>query len=235
MTKKIKALAFLLLLLSPTANAQLVGLNFRGDGQFNLASGTTAGETGGSTIVAQQNWNNAVNSNAVPGTNANLTSSTGSASNIAAAWLSNDSWNAGGTVGGTGNAELSYGFMKAGGNPSINATVTFSGFASGTLFDMVIYTTSDSNVTGTFTLNDTAATFATYTVGAGNIATFTENSTKHTFTNLTAVGSSVTLTVSGVGAGLAGVQFGIVPEPSSALLMGLGALTLLALRPRRRA
>jgi len=233
MTKKIKALAFLLLLLSPTANAQLVGLNFRGDGQFNLASGTSAGETGGSTIVAQQNWNNANNSNAVPGTIADLTSSAGIASGIAAAWLGPDGWNAGGAIGASGNAEMSYGFMKASGT---NATVTFSGFASGTLFDMVIYTTTnDPAPTGTFTLNDTLATSVSYTVGAGNIATFTANSTKHTFTNLTAVGSSVTLTMSGNTAGLAGVQFGIVPEPSSALLMGLGALTLLALRPRRRA
>lgn len=233
MTKKIKALAFLLLLLSPTANAQLVGLNFRGDSQFDLASGTTAGETGGSTIVAQQNWNNAVNSNNTPGNIANLTGSTGSASGIAAAWLGPDSWNMGGAVGASGNAEMSYGFMKAG---ATDATVTFSGFASGTLFDMVIYTTTDNvGSSGTFTLNDTLGTFATYNVGAGNIATFTESSTKRTFTNLTAVGSSVTLTISGSGAGLAGVQFGIVPEPSSALLMGLGALTLLALRPRRRA
>jgi len=232
MTKKIKALAFLLLLLSPTANAQLVGLNFRGNSQFNLASGTSAGETGGSTIVAQQNWNNANNSNAVPGTIADLTSSAGIASGIAAAWLGPDGWNTGGAIGASGNAEMSYGFMKSSGT---NATVTFSGFASGTLFDMVIYTTSDNSVSGTFTLNDTAATSATYTVGAGNIATFTESSTKRTFTNLTAVGNSVTLTMSGNGAGLAGVQFGIVPEPSSALLMGLGALTLLALRPRRRA
>jgi|GEM_PF-5257607 len=234
MSKKIKALAFLLLLLSPTAKAQLVGLNFSGNGgQLNLAVGTTAGETGGSTIVAQQNWNNANNSNGVAGSNLNLTSSAGIASGIAAAWLGPDSWSMTGGAGASGNAEMSYGFMKASGT---NATVTFSGFASGTLFDMVIYTTTDNIApSGTFTLNDTAATSATYTVGAGNIATFTESSTKRTFTNLTAVGNSVTLTISGSGAGLAGVQFGIVPEPSSALLMGLGALTLLALRPRRRA
>ena len=66
-----------------------------------------------------------------------------------------------------------------------------------------------------------------------NVATFTEDSTKHTFSNLTATGSSVTLTMSGNGAGLAGVQFSTIPEPSSMLLLGLGALGGLGMVVRR--
>ena len=228
-------------LLSPMANAALVGLNFQGNGVGNLAVGTTAGSTAG-TVVPQQNWNNALNSNSNVGTIANLNSSTGSSSGITATWLGPDSWFAGGTTGPSGNEELSYGFIKAsGGNtqiPSGNVTVTFSGFTSGSLFDMVIYTATDNvGALGIFSLNDTLNTSVSYNVGAGNVATFTENSTKHRFTGLTAVNSSVTLTMSGGGSGLAGVQFSdsAIPEPSSAVLLGLGALGLLAHRTRRQA
>ena len=224
------------------ANAALVGLNFQGGDTFNLATGTIAGSTAGTAIVAQQNWNNALNVNNNLGTIANLISSTGSSSGIAASFIGPDSWKASGTgvVGPSGNEQMSYGFIKAnGGNltiPSGNVTVTFSGFTSGSGFDMVIYTASDNGGVGnTFALNDTLNTSVSYSVGSGNVATFTENTTKHMFTNLTAVGSSVTLTMSGDGAGLAGVQFSPIPEPSSAVLIGLGALGLLSRRTRRRA
>ena len=220
-----------LALLSPMANAALVALNFQGNGAANLAATTIAGSTAG-TIVAQENWNNAFNSNNVAASIPNLVSSTGSLSGITAAWLSADTWNAGGTVGASGNAQMSYGFMKA--SAAASGTVTFSGFTSGSLFDMVIYTATDNAAPiGTFALNDTLGTSVSYAVGAGNTATFTNNSTRHAFTNLTAVGGSVTLTMSGGGAGLAGVQFSVIPEPSSALLIGLGALGLLARRTRR--
>ena len=226
------------------ANAALVGLNFQGDGTFNLAPGTTAGSTAGTEIVPQQNWNNALNGNNSSGTITNLISSTGIPSNITATWLGPDSWKASGTgvVGPSGNEQMSYGFIKAnGGNatiPSGNVTVTFSNLMSGSVFDMVIYTATDNNgALGNFTLNDTPGTNFSYNIGLGNVATFTENTTKHMFTGLTAVGTSVTLTMSGGGAGLAGVQFSgtAIPEPSSAVLLGLGALGLLAHRTRRQA
>ena len=228
-------------LLSPMANAALVGLNFQGDGTFNLAPGTTAGSTAG-TIAPQQNWNNALNGNNNLGTIADLNSSTGSLSGISASWLGPDSWKASGTglVGPSGNEQMSYGFIKAnGGSPQIpsgNVTVTFSNLLSGSLFDMVIYTATDNiGNNGTFTLNDFANTNASYAIGAGNTATFTDNSTRRAFTGLTVVGNSVTLTMSGTGAGLSGVQFNGVPEPTSAVLLGLGALGLLSRRTRRRA
>ena len=225
-------------ILSPMANAALVGLNFQGDGVINLAAGTIAGSTAG-TIAPQQNWNNALNGNNNAGSIADLVSSTGSSSGITAAWLGPDSWRASGTAT-TGNEQMSYGFIKANGGstqvPSGNVTVTFSGFTSGSLFDMVIYTATDNvGNLGTFTLTDLANTNASYNIGAGNVATFTDNSTRRAFTGLTAVGNSVTLTMSGTGAGLAGVQFSPIPEPSSAVLLGLGALGLLAHRTRRRA
>ena len=225
-------------ILSPMANAALVGLNFQGDGVANLVAGTTAGSTAG-TIAPQQNWNNALNQNGVVGTIADLVSSTGSSSGIAASFVGPDSWRASnvpGPIGVSGNEQMSYGFIKA--QNITSATVTFSGLMSGTLFDMVIYTATDEfNITGTFALNDTLNTSVSYVVGSGNTATFTESSTKHMFTNLTAVNNSVTLTMSGGGAGLAGVQFSAsaVPEPSSAVLFGLGALGLLTHRTRRRA
>ena len=225
-------------ILSPMANAALVGLNFQGDGVINLAAGTIAGSTAG-TIAPQQNWNNALNGNNNAGSIADLVSSTGSSSGITAAWLGPDSWRASGTAT-TGNEQMSYGFIKANGGstqvPSGNVTVTFSGFTSGSLFDMVIYTATDNvGNLGTFTLTDLANTNASYNIGAGNTDTFTDNSTRRAFTGLTAVGNSVTLTMSGGGAGLAGVQFSPIPEPSSAVLLGLGALGLLAHRTRRRA
>ena len=227
-------------LLSPMANAALVGLNFQGNGVINLAAGTIAGTTAG-TIAPQQNWNNALNGNNTPGTITNLISSTGTPSDITATWNGPDSWRAAGTAV-SGNQQMSYGFIKAnGGNtqiPSGNVTVTFSNLLSGSLFDMVIYTATDNvGSLGTFTLTDLANTNASYNIGAGNTDTFTDNSTRRAFTGLTAVGNSVTLTMSGGGAGLAGVQFSgtAVPEPSSAVLLGLGALGLLAHRTRRRA
>ena len=225
-------------ILSPMANAALVGLNFQGDAIINLAAGTIAGSTAG-TIAPQQNWNNALNGNNNAGSIADLVSSTGSSSGITAAWLGPDSWRASGTAT-TGNEQMSYGFIKANGGstqiPSGNVTVTFSGFTSGSLFDMVIYTATDNNLpTGTFRLDDTLNTSVSYAVGSGNVATFTEDVTKHMFTGLTAVNNSVTLTMSGTGAGLAGVQFSPIPEPSSAVLLGLGALGLLAHRTRRQA
>ena len=226
MKTAIKTLASLVAL-SPLANAELVGLNFQGNGAANLASGTVAGDTAG-TIFPQANWNNAGNGNNNLGTIANLTSSTGASSGIAASWLGPDSWSASGAVGASGNAEMSYGFIKSNNGstqiPSGNVTVTFSNLTPGTLFDMIIYTATDNaSPTGTFSLNNTTNTSVSYAVGAGNVATFTEDSTKHTFSNLTATGSSVTLTMSGNGAGLAGVQFSTIPEPSSMLLLGLGA------------
>ena len=157
-------------LLSPMANAALVGLKFQGDGRANLLAGTTAGSTAGS-IVPQQNWNNARNGNG-PGSIGDLVSSTGSSSGIAAAWTGPDSWYASntGTMGPSGNHELSYGFIKAQG--SNNVTVTFSGFTSGSLFDMVIYTATDEppTITGTFALNDTLGTNSSYSVGFGNVS-----------------------------------------------------------------
>ena len=232
MNTTIKTLASIALL-SPMANAALVGLNFQGNTAANLAAGTTAGSTAG-TIVPQQNWNNALNGNDTVGSIANLISSTGSSSGITAAWLGPDSWNAMGAIGPSGNEQMSYGFIKS---QASNVTVTFSGLMSGSLFDMVIYTATDNvGNLGTFTLNDSANTNASYNIGAGNTATFTDNSTRRAFTGLTAVGNSVTLTMSGGGAGLAGVQFsGVIPEPSSAVLLGLGALGLLAHRTRRQA
>ena len=225
-------------ILSPMANAALVGLNFQGDGVINLAAGTIAGSTAG-TIAPQQNWNNALNGNNNAGSIADLVSSTGSSSGITAAWLGPDSWRASGTAT-TGNEQMSYGFIKANGGstqvPSGNVTVTFSGFTSGSLFDMVIYTATDNvGNLGTFTLTDLANTNASYNIGAGNTDTFTDNSTRRAFTGLTAVGNSVTLTMSGGGAGLAGVQFSNIPEPSSAMFIGLSVLGLLAGRTRRRA
>ena len=226
------------------ANAALVGLNFQGDGTFNLAPGTTAGSTAGTEIAPQQNWNNALNGNNTTGTITNLISSTGIPSNITATWNGPDSWKASGTglVGPSGNEQMTYGFIKATGgnlqNPSGNVTVTFSNLVIGSLFDMVIYTATDNGgALGTFTLNDTANTSTFYNVGLGNVATFTDNSTRRAFTGLTAVNTSVTLTMSGGGAGLAGVQFSgtAIPEPSSAVLLGLGALGLLAHRTRRQA
>ena len=227
-------------LLSPMANAALVGLNFQGNGVINLAAGTIAGTTAG-TIAPQQNWNNALNGNNTPGTITNLISSTGTPSDITATWNGPDSWRAGGTAV-SGNQQMSYGFIKANGGsaqiPSGNVTVTFSNLVIGSAFDMVIYTATDNvGSLGTFTLTDLANTNASYNIGAGNTDTFTDNSTRRAFTGLTAVGTSVTLTMSGGGAGLAGVQFSgtAVPEPSSAVLLGLGALGLLAHRTRRQA
>ena len=231
--------AVTLALLSPMANAALVGLNFQGNGQANLLATTTAGSNAG-TIIPQLNWNNASNSNNVVGTIPNLVSSTGSPSGIAASWNGPDGWNAGGAVGASGNAQMSYGFFKSNnGSPQIpsgNVTVTFSGFTSGSLFDMVIYTATDNpSPLGTFTLNNSANTSVSYNIGTGNVATFTDNSTRRAFTNLTAVGNSVTLTMSGAGAGLTGIQFSNIPEPSSALFIGLSVLGFLAGRTRRRA
>ena len=101
---------------------------------------------------------------------------------------------------------------------------------------MVIYTATDNaSPLGTFTLNNSANTSVSYNIGTGNVATFTDNSTRRAFTNLTAVGNSVTLTMSGAGAGLTGIQFSNIPEPSSALFMGLSVLGFLAGRTRRRA
>ena len=221
-----------LALLSPMANGALVALNFQGNQVANLLPGTTAGSNAG-TIIPQRNWNNALNGNNIPNSLA-LISSTGIASGLTAAWNGPDSWNAGGPVGASGNEQMSYGFMKS--SNLANGTVTFSGFAIGTLFDMVIYTASDNvGAPGTYTLDDTLSSTATFGMGAGNTATFTDNSTRHAFTNLTAVGGSVTLTMSGNGAGLAGVQFSVIPEPSAASLIGLGALGLLARRKRSQA
>ena len=236
MKTSIKTLASLVAL-SPLANAALVGLNFQGNGVANLASGTVAGDTAGS-IAPQANWNNALNSNNVAGSNPNLTSSTGAPSGIAAAWNGPDGWTAGGADGASGNAQMSYGFIKSNTGstqiPTGNVTVTFSNLPSGSLFDMIIYTATDNAApTGTFALNNTLNTSVSYAVGTGNVASFVENSTKYTFSNLTAVGTSVTLTMSGNGAGLAGVQLSAVPEPSSMLFLGLGALGGLGMIVRR--
>jgi len=128
---------------------------------------------------------------------------------------------------------MSNGFIKSSNAGPV--TVTFSGFTPGIMFDMIVYSTSDNTGNGSFSLNNTASTTWNYNIGTGNTATFTENSTKRTLTGLTAVGSSVTLTMTGSATGISGIQFSAIPEPSSALIVALSGLALLARRARRQA
>lgn len=117
-------------------------------------------------------------------------------------------------------------------------TITLSGFSAGEMVNLVLYTGNarwSGNNTGAFTFGDTTKTYAEAL--ASSTMPLTEGVTYLRFDNLVPDSDgNITGTFGALAseqeglATFAGLQFEVIPEPSTALLTGLGLLAWLGRR-----
>jgi hypothetical protein len=238
---------------------ELIGINFQGRGINNdpntnadaLAATAVAG------VMPQANWNNDATLVGSAGTHtiSQLMDSTGTRTSVSLSVNANDSW-----FSGTGSSDPNHmllnGIIKAS-TSQPTATYTFNGLTPGATYRLIAYTMEDTGRTdNTVTVGSTkyittAQTGADFT-GAFVRGTNTDpNGTRDVanyveFDDVTAdANGQLVLTdhwdgtpVAQNGAGIAGFQLeqagGAVPEPASAVLLGLGALVLVGVARLRR-
>ncbi len=218
-------------------------------------SPTNASATAG--VVATSYWNDTW-LDGLPNPANNLRDSTGATTTVDVSWVSFNTWSIVGThVGadadGTLNREMLNGYLSAGPagwgpNPTYSQ-VSISGITYAS-YDIIVYFSSDVagregdvtdgattysfNTVGPASISGANALFAQTTDTLGSYATTANYAV---FSNLS--GASQTITVqmrdNDEWGGIAGFQIVQVPEPTAALLGGLGLLGLLGLLRRRRA
>jgi PEP-CTERM motif len=235
-------------LCTASAGADLIGINFQGRTDATHSSDALApGDVAG--VIPQNNWNN--DPTLVSGgthTLNQLMDSTGTRTSVSLSVSANDSW-----FSGSGNADPNHallnGIIKATAMP---ATYTFSNLRPGDAYTLIAYTVENdgramNNLTvGTTSYFTTApnglefdGTFIralnTNPAGTRDVGNYVQ------FDSVTADAAG-RLTLTDVwpggtdGVGIAGIQLqgpAPVPEPASAVLLGLGALALIGIARRR--
>jgi hypothetical protein len=245
-----------------SAWADLIGINFQGrglgnpgDANNNAANALAATDVAG--VIPQANWNNFATLVGSPGNYPlnQLMNSTGTTTSVSLSLSANDSWFSGSGTSDP-NHTLLNGIIKASSSQS-TATYTFSGLTPGGTYTLIAYTMEDNGrtnntltvgstkyVTTAQTGSDFDGTFvrATNTNPAGprDVGNYVE------FENVTANANGVLVLMdhwdgtptTQNGAGIAGFQLegagAAVPEPASALLLGVGTLVLIGLARWRR-
>ena len=234
--KTIKPLIVLSLASAASASAAVVSWNLDNNG--TLATTNVAG------VVAVANWNNSFPSNPVT----NLKDDTGVATTVDISYASFNTFRIQGSHpgvdgNGTYNKELLNGYLNSGSTQtpaSSSVTISQIGYAQ---YNIIVYFSSDvAGRTGTVTDGTTVYDFAT--LGSASISGSNAVLTQTTsmggsnpganyaiFSGLTGATKTVSVNIPSFG-GIAGFQVVAVPEPSAALLGGLGLFGLLR---RRRA
>ena len=236
-------------LLASSAMGASIGLNFTGGGggggndpaldQRDLLPTQAAG------VVPSINWNNS--GGAPTGTLAGLLSDAGPTA-ASVSWAANGVWTAHDTpVGSPGDQVLTNGYLDdtaPAGDPQVGTTVNFTNLPFIGPYDAYVYYGSDGNDrTGTITNGTTTFNIATntnpfdgtFTEGTQPDDGNTDNGEYVRFTGLTGPNLNLTITRGSNNVGTHGVQLvGVIPEPASFGLLGLGGLGLLARRRRSR-
>lgn len=203
---------------------------------LTATGGNVLGTTGDTwTSVSVTRNNSTGNATSVPTTSLNYSDNTASAVTLAITTFNNSIFTDKGANIAANQQSLMNDYLYLNGTQS--STITLSGFAANQQLDLVFYAqaiNSYSTTSGsTFTIgSDVRSTSETATtIGS----TLIENTDYVKFSGVTANGAGVLTiawsNVAGQGA-LNGMQVQLVPEPSAALLGGLGMLALLR---RRRA
>ena len=219
------------------AQASTFSVNFGNNGNTNGAgNNVNFPVTGSAGVVAVSNWNNV---NAVSGSLANLKTETGASSAVSVSWTTGNTL--GGTVAtaATGNQALLNAWLDD--SASMNATVT--GVTG--LYDLYVYGSSDAGNAGRFlsyTVNgvtktslgkftDPIATDGTFYKGTFvDGATNADNPNYLKFTGLSGTLTIGDSSVANTRSALSGFQIVQIPEPSSLLMIGLGAMGLMLRR-----
>jgi hypothetical protein len=191
----------------------------------------------GAAVIGQagDTWNQVVSPSSVwessaAGTYSPLVTTTGAASGVSL------TFGAGAVAHGISNAEPLDIYKSAFAiKPNTSATVSLSGLGAGTIVDLYLYSGGYTTAEGATFDFGTGAFTATNTVSQDTTYTLNDNYVK--IAGLVADGSgnitgTWTAATSGNYSTFNGAQIAVVPEPSAALLGGLGMLYLLR---RRRA
>lgn len=223
------------------ANAASISLNFAENGNSTISDpNTSVGRTG----YEATNWNNTPSGGVASGLIEDLNDSNGMATTTDVEWSAGGAWGDGtaNTDAGAGNgaAQLLRGYLDdstPGGVPTdIVITITNIPYTS---YDIVVYHSSDDGGTGnwrTVTLTGGITGNASGPIDQWNDDQDLDHRSV-VFTDLS--GSSMTITAAGRNGGnrgsIAGIQIvdtSVVPEPSSAALIGMAAIGF-TLRRRR--
>jgi hypothetical protein len=247
-------------LCTTSSRADLWGINFQGRGINNDANtnAEALGPTDMAGVMAQVNWNNDPTFYGASGltthTLNSLMNSTGTSTSLSLTVSANDSWFSG-SGSSDPNHKLMDGIVKA--TASSPATYTFNNLVPGGTYTLIAYNMEDNGRTNnTLTVGNikyitTAQTGADFTGAFVRAMNTDPNGTRDLgnyveFDNLTAdANGRLVLTdvwdgtpATQNGAGIAGIQLqgpAPVPEPASAVLLGLGTLVLIGIARWRRA
>ncbi len=242
------ASASIILGMSPAAQATIISANFTGGNFGGAPTSLNATDTAGIGAFNAANWNN-LDGN--PGGPASLNDSTGTASGVTLTWGSTSPALYGsGTGTATGDAKMFNGYIDNLNNSTV--TLTFSGLVPGSLWNVASYSlpdsldgrTSDYGI-GTdirYLKSDNAASFQTFgyvPVVGSSAGNFTSGNTNEWDNIVADPSGNIVITAHADafrayfnGAQLASVA--TVPEPSSAVLMGIGCFAAAAFASRRR-
>ena len=220
-----------------------IGVEFGIDGSNGIGSGLSAMQVAG--VVPSANWNVAVGNASSMALNQDAFG-VASVSGISVNWTTSDTWNNGGTAGFSGADNILNGGYLDGGSPQ-STEVNFTGLAKYSKYDIYITSTGGSTeqksgsigVNGTYdsSLTGSNATAGVYVQDNGSNASnyhlFANiypvyNATNHDFEiNISTDLSNSSRTP------INSVELIRVPEPSSVILLVLGAATVLAAARRR--
>jgi hypothetical protein len=215
-------------------------------------NGTITGSTQFAGVVSAANWNNSYTIN--PGANpqsgspwSNLIDNSGATTTMDISFNSPNQWPIQGSPGqdadGTYNRNLLNGYVDMSGGIAVTVNLAEIPYA---LYDIYIYMSSDTADREGYVADDGGLTYYFRTLGSaavtGSNASLIQTldltddavdtaASYAKFSNLSGTSQAISVFAAG-NAGIAGIQVVQIPEPSAALLGGLG---LLALLRRRRA
>jgi hypothetical protein len=221
--------------LSPAYSALVVSVNLRENNANQLiAPGTIAG---GGAGVGVSNWNDAAGAS---GALTDLVEDSGITTTMDLTWSAGGAWGDGTANAdadtGVGNAQLQRGYLDDNqGNP-ISITITQIPYAS---YDLVVYFSTDTGGDnyGDITVTDGNGAVTATTTGTKELWGTNPNIDDTNSLRVSGLTGDLTINtpnrIGGIRHSISGVQvIGVIPEPSSALLLALSGAVMLGRRKR---